>query len=117
MMRYGIPRYRLPRDVLDAEIDRVLAMGVSWSSRHRRRPRGRAARGGFDAVFLAVGAQLGRRAYIPAGDRPPVLDAVTSCTTSRRAAAVLGRRVAVYGGGNTAMDAARTAAGSGPPRP
>ncbi|MGW3960625.1 FAD-dependent oxidoreductase [Amycolatopsis sp. NPDC005003] len=68
------------------------------------------AEGGFDAVFLAVGAQVGKRAHIPAGDSARVLDAVSLLHDMEDGEPpLLGRRVAVYGGGNTAMDAARTA--------
>ncbi|AZP15480.1 NAD(P)-binding protein [Streptomyces aquilus] len=111
MMRYGIPRYRLPREVLDAEIDRVLALGVTLELGTRVEDVLAAQRdGGFDAVFLAVGAGIGRRAYIPAGDTARVLDAVTLLGgVEGEGPPLLGRRVAVYGGGNTAMDAARTA--------
>jgi len=111
MMRYGIPAYRLPRPVLDAEISRILAMGVNWEGGQQVTDIGKTmADGSFDAAFLAVGAQQGRRAYIPAGDSAKVLDAVTLLhATADGEPPQLGRRVAVYGGGNTAMDAARTA--------
>ena len=113
MMRYGIPKYRLPRDVLDAEINRVLKMGVTLEL-------GtvvadllgelRAGGGEFDAAFVACGAHIGRRTYIPAGDSARILDAVSVLRSmAGEAPPMLGRRVAVYGGGNTAMDAARTA--------
>ncbi|MEU7788943.1 NAD(P)-binding protein [Amycolatopsis sp. NPDC049159] len=109
MMRYGIPRYRLPRDVIDAEIGRIRDMGVVFEQ-HSRVTDVVSAKADFDAVFLAVGAQVGKRAYIPAGDSARVLDAITllhDLESGERP--LLGRRVAVYGGGNTAMDAARTA--------
>ena len=65
---------------------------------------------GFDAAFLAVGAQVGKRAYIPAGDSARIMDAVSYLhDVSGDRPPLLGRRVAVYGGGDTAMDAARTA--------
>jgi 2-oxoacid:acceptor oxidoreductase delta subunit (pyruvate/2-ketoisovalerate family) len=110
MMRYGIPAYRLPRDVLDAEIDRILAMGVTFEQAMVGDIQQAMAAGCFDAAFLAVGAQHGRRAYIPAGDSAKILDAVSLLhATADGEPPQLGRRVAVYGGGNTAMDAARTA--------
>jgi NADPH-dependent glutamate synthase beta subunit-like oxidoreductase len=111
MMRYGIPAYRLPRDVIDAEIDRMLAMGVRLESGVSVTDiRGVMADDGFDAAFLAVGAQVGKRAYIPAGDSAKILDAVSYLhATTDGQPPLLGRRVAVYGGGDTAMDAARTA--------
>ncbi|MET8846770.1 NAD(P)-binding protein [Amycolatopsis sp. NPDC004625] len=109
MLRYGIPRYRLPREVLDAEIRRIAAMGVAFEQNSRVTDVV-AAKAGFDAVFLAVGAQVGKRAYIPAGDTAHVLDAVSLLHGMESGdRPLLGRRVAVYGGGNTAMDAARTA--------
>ncbi|MFE7859731.1 NAD(P)-binding protein [Streptomyces sp. NPDC057403] len=111
MMRYGIPRYRLPRKVLDAEIDRIMALGVTLELGTKVEDVLTAQReGGFDAVFLAVGAGIGKRAYIPAGDSARVLDAVSLLGSMEgEGPPLLGRRVAVYGGGNTAMDAARTA--------
>ncbi|MFI6559413.1 NAD(P)-binding protein [Streptomyces sp. NPDC050534] len=111
MMRYGIPRYRLPREVPDAEIDRIRALGVVFETGARVDDVLAAQRdGGFDAVFLAVGAGIGKRTYIPAGDSARVLDAVALLGSMEgEGPPLLGRKVAVYGGGNTAMDAARTA--------
>jgi 2-oxoacid:acceptor oxidoreductase delta subunit (pyruvate/2-ketoisovalerate family) len=109
MMRYGIPAYRLPRDILDAEIDRILAMGVALETGHPVTDLA-AERRVFDAVFVAVGQQIGRRTAIPAGDSARILDAIG--VLHRLADGdppALGRRVVVYGGGNTAMDAARAA--------
>ena len=111
MMRYGIPRYRLPREVLDAEIQRIADMGVEIETRTSVGDVADAMReGGFDAVFLAVGAQLGKRAFVPAGSAAKVLDAVSMLRGMEgEEPPALGRRVVVYGGGNTALDAARTA--------
>jgi 2-oxoacid:acceptor oxidoreductase delta subunit (pyruvate/2-ketoisovalerate family) len=111
MMRYGIPAYRLPRDVLDAEITRLLAMGITLQAGLTVTDLARQMRdGGFDAAFCAVGAQRGKRGYIPAGDSARILDAVSLLHSMEgEDPPLLGRRVAVYGGGNTAMDAARTA--------
>jgi NADPH-dependent glutamate synthase beta subunit-like oxidoreductase len=109
MMRFGIPRYRLSRDVLDAEVQRILDLGVTLELDTKVSDLD-AVRQDYDAVFLAVGAQLGRRAYIPAGSAAHVLDAVSMLRDLEAGEKpLLGRRVAVYGGGNTAMDAARTA--------
>jgi NADPH-dependent glutamate synthase beta subunit-like oxidoreductase len=111
MMRFGIPQYRLPRDVLDAEVQRILDLGVELELNRKVENVVESVRaGGFDAAFLAVGAHIGRRAYIPAGEAERILDAVSLLESMEGAERPrLGRRVAVYGGGDTAMDAARTA--------
>jgi NADPH-dependent glutamate synthase beta subunit-like oxidoreductase len=111
MMRFGIPKYRLPRAVLDAEIARIVALGVAielnskvddvLAAKHEGR---------FDAVFLAVGAHIAKRAYLPAGSAGKMLDAVSVLRSMEgEDRPLLGRRVVVYGGGNTALDVARTA--------
>ena len=111
MMRYGIPAYRLPREVLSGEVERVRALGVRFTNNHRVSDLEAERRdGSFDAVFVAVGAHLSKRVEIPAMDAGPMMDAVSflrGVASGDRPA--VGRRVAVYGGGNTAMDAARTA--------
>src|SRR5512139_1073374 len=111
MMRFGIPKYRLPRDVLDAEIKRILDMGVTLRLNMRVDNIAQSMQqGGFDAAFLAVGAHIGKRTYIPAGSAAKVLDAVSVLRSMEAAEKpMLGRRVVVYGGGNTAIDVARTA--------
>ena len=111
MMRFGIPRYRLPRDVLDAEVQRILQLGVALECNTTvTNILSEMRDGDFDAAFLAVGAHIGRRAYIPAGEAARILDAVTLLHSMEgEERPLLGRRVVVYGGGNTAMDAARTA--------
>ncbi len=111
MMRYGIPEYRLPRDVLDAEIERIRAVGVRFVQNHTVTDLlAEQAEGQFDAVFVAIGAHLSKRVDIPTRDAERIVDAVSflrDVASGERP--VIGRRVAVYGGGNTAMDAARVA--------
>ena len=111
MMRYGIPAYRLPRHVLDAEIARLVTLGVRFEQNHRVTDlEAEKVEGDFDAVFVAVGAHLSKRVDIPNMDAKRVLDAVTflrGVETGEQEA--LSGTVAVYGGGNTAMDAARVA--------
>jgi len=111
MMRFGIPKYRLPREVLDAEIQRILDLGVALELGSKVTNVLEAMhRGGFDAVFLAVGAHIAKRAYIPAGSAAKMLDAISVLRSMEGGEKpLLGRRVVVYGGGNTALDMARTA--------
>lgn len=111
MMRYGIPRYRLPLDALDAEIARIVEMGIVVETGARVDDAARAkADGGFDACFAAIGAHLANRVEIPASDATRILEATALLhgMGDGEARPRIGRRVVVYGGGNTAIDVART---------
>ncbi|MGV8908682.1 MAG: NAD(P)-binding protein [Propionicimonas sp.] len=111
MMRYGIPEYRLPRNVLDAEVARLLDMGVRIVSNYTVKDlMADQVEGGFEATFVAIGAHLSKRVDIPTRDASKIVDAVTflrDVASGERP--LIGRKVAIYGGGNTAMDAARVA--------
>lgn len=111
MIQFGIPAYRMPRDELAAEIQRIQDLGVKIVLNHRvddviaEKTAGR-----FDAVFVAVGAHISKKIDIPTRDAAKILDAVSFLSSANEGdPPKIGRRVAIYGGGNTAMDAARTA--------
>lgn len=112
-LRFGIPSYRLPNHVLDQEIDDILALGVELKLNQRM---GRdyqldmLKEQGFDAVFLSIGAMIGKQAGIAGEEAPGVMKAVDFLRRINWGERVdLGRRVVVVGGGFTAADAVRTA--------
>ena len=111
MMHYGIPAYRLPRAELIDEVRRIEAMGVTFKMNTRVEDlAGDMSAGGFDACFVAIGTHAGNHLDIPAMDGRPMVDAVSMLEQVETGQAPeLGRVVAVVGGGNTAMDAARVA--------
>ena len=111
MIHFGIPKYRMPREELQAEIQRIEDMGVEIVLNHRVEDvLAEKEAGQFDAVFVAVGAHISKKIDIPSRDAGKMLDAVSFLSSANEGdRPKLGRRVAIYGGGNTAMDAARTA--------
>lgn len=114
MLRYGIPNYRLPKGQLDREIDQIIDLGITVK-------KGLCVGEGadvtpaellerYDAVFAAIGAQGGKSLRIPGEDAPGVISAVELLhdVSAGQMPDFNGKRVAVVGGGNVAMDAART---------
>ena len=112
MLRYGIPAYRLPKDVLKAEADAIAALGVTFVNDFKigRDAEFSKLRGWFDAVIVANGAWKSSGMRVKGEDLEGVwggIDFLRAVATGGRPE--IGERVAVVGGGNTAMDACRTA--------
>jgi NADPH-dependent glutamate synthase beta subunit-like oxidoreductase len=110
MLRYGIPVYRLPRDILDAEIQRIVDLGVelkcdtkigkdvTWDDIRKE----------FDGVYVAIGAHQGKTLGIPGEDGPGIWTGTEFLNHANSGKKVeLGTNVVVIGGGDTAIDAAR----------
>lgn len=110
-MLVGIPAYRLPREVLAGEIARILNVGIKIEYNHKVEDLlFEKKKGGFDAVFLAVGVHLGKTKVLPMEDPCAVIDAVDYLREVAFARPPqIGQRLVVYGGGNTAIDVARSA--------
>jgi len=116
MLRYGIPDYRLPPEVLDAEVARILALGVELKLETLvgRDLTVEELRERHTALYLGMGAQRGRELGIPGADGPGMWTGTDYLERLNRGAKVdLGSAVAVVGGGNTAVDAARSARRTG----
>ena len=110
MMRFGIPDYRLPKDILRAEIKQIEDIGVEIRTNTKVDSIEKQFEEGYNAVFLAIGAHQGLRIGVDGEDSPRVIEGVTflrEVSLGKRVA--LGNRVAVIGGGNAAIDSARTA--------
>ena len=112
MLRYGIPQYRLPRAVIDSDVQRIIDMGVELRLGQRIEDiQATMQQEGFDACFLGVGSQIRQTRLYPGRRRSrKITDAVGVLHQMEgEHKPLLGRRVIVYGGGNTAIDVARTA--------
>jgi heterodisulfide reductase subunit A len=110
MLRLGIPSYRIPRDVVDRDIKNVTALGVEIETGVRVENLDDLKSQGFEAVFIAAGCQGAARLGVPGEDLPGVLYGVDYLRKVNLGEVVpLGQKVAVIGGGNVAMDAARSA--------
>jgi len=112
MLRFGVPDYRLPQDVLDAEIQKILDLGVELklNTRVGKDISLEELRSRHSSLYLGIGAQLGVGLPIPGGDGPSVWtgsDYLARINNGEKVDA--GARVVVVGGGNTAIDAARCA--------
>jgi NADPH-dependent glutamate synthase beta subunit-like oxidoreductase len=110
MMRVGIPDYRLPKDVLDAEIEEIQSVGVDIKLNTRITSVDWLFRQGYHAAFLALGAHRGIKLGIEGDDNPDIIDGAAFLRNINSGVKVnVGEKVAVIGGGNTAIDSARTA--------
>ncbi len=110
MMRFGIPDYRLPKDILRAEIKEIENVGVEIRTNTRVDSVDRLFKEGYNAVFLALGAHQGVSIGVEGEDHPRVIEGIDLWRDVSLGKKVeLGSRVAVIGGGNAAIDSARTA--------
>jgi formate dehydrogenase (NADP+) beta subunit len=113
MLRYGIPDFRLPAHILDKEIDDILGRGIAFKPNQtlgKDISLAQLKAAGFDAVFLAVGAQLSRKIPLEGCELPDVLWGIDFLRKVSRGEKIrLKENVVVIGGGNVAVDAALTA--------
>jgi NADH-quinone oxidoreductase subunit F len=110
MMRYGIPEYRLPREVLAEEIEEIKNVGVDIRINTRINSVDELFEHGYHAIFLAIGAHQGAKLRIEGEDSPEVREGVSFLREINMGNKVrVGDRIAVVGGGNVAMDASRSA--------
>ena len=110
MMRVGIPAYRLPREILDAEIDEIKKVGVEIKVNQRIESVDELLQKGFDAVFVGIGDHKGSKMGAEGEELPGVLDGVGFLRTVALGQEFkIGKKVAIIGGGNSAIDCARVA--------
>ncbi|MBK1641194.1 hypothetical protein CKO12_04755 [Chromatium okenii] len=111
MLRYGIPAYRLPAELLEQELEQIRTLGVTIHTAAKVEQLA-AFRANYDAVFIALGTQKSRLIPLDGGDGPNVLggiDFLREVRSANGAAVRVGPRVVVIGGGNVAVDVALTA--------
>jgi len=110
MMRAGIPSYRLPRKILDDEIEMVKNLGVEIKTNAKVEALDSLFKDGYQAVFVATGAHQGVKMGVGGEEHPKVMECIDFLRDVNFGKPVkLGERVAVIGGGNAAVDSARTA--------
>jgi len=110
MMRVGIPDYRLPKDILLAEIKEIQDIGVTIKTNTRVGSLDSLFEEGYNAIFLAIGAHQSIKIGMAGDDSPQVMECVDLLRNMNLGKRVkLGKKVAVIGGGNAAIDSARTA--------
>jgi heterodisulfide reductase subunit A2 len=111
IMRWGIPSYRLPKDVLARDLKNISALGVRIETNHRVVSIAGLRDSGFDAVFVAAGDRGGRTLAVPGEELNGVVDAMEFLhqVNEGRPADLAGKQVVVIGGGNVAIDSARSA--------
>jgi len=109
MMRVGIPDYRLPREILDAEIKEFEEAGVEIETNTRIESLDSLFKQGYSAIFLGLGAHRGTRMRVDGEESPGVIDGVTFLRQVNLGEEVkIGKRIAIIGGGNAAIDCSRT---------
>ena len=112
MLRYGIPAYRLPRNILDKDIDFILSTGIKVEKEYNiDEKRMNQLRKDFDAVYIAIGAHTDKKLDIPGSDAKQVISAVEFLGNigDEKSYDFTDKNVCVIGGGNVAMDCVRTA--------
>jgi len=111
MLRSGLPPYRLPREVVDRDIENVTALGVEIRTGVRMESLSKLLESGYDAVFVSVGAPIPIRLDIEGEDAAGITSGIAMLAEASLGVKIdlSGKRVAVIGGGNAAIDVARTA--------
>lgn len=110
MMRFGIPTYRLPKEVLDSEIEGIRSVGIEIKTNSRVESLDSLWEQGYDAIFVAIGAHQGVKMGVEGEDNRGVIECISFLRDANQGKAVKpGDKVAVVGGGNAAIDGARTA--------